>query len=279
MPVKTILLCLTSPSSTVSLLKAATPLARRLDAQLVGLHALEALVVYPAISMHISGEGFAQYSKSQKTQRDEIETIFERYTKKENLNCEWRPQRPDNKTAGAQIIDSARAADLVIMAQETDATDSPYNEALIGGTIRDCGRPVLVIPEGYRAETIGERILLGWNATCESTRAAHDLLSIAAPNAAMVLLTICKSVKGEQPTGKLDDLAKTHSRHGLIPEIKHREPGGKSVAELILSEADQHGSDLIAVGAFGFARDYGLTDGHTTANLLKTATLPVLYAS
>lgn len=85
MPVKTILLCLTSPSSAVSLLKAAPPpLARRFDAHLVGLHALEAMVVYPAISMHISGEGFAEYSKCQKVQLDEIRDIFERYTLRES---------------------------------------------------------------------------------------------------------------------------------------------------------------------------------------------------
>lgn len=61
-----------------------SPLARRFDAHLVGLHALEAMVVYPAISMHISGEGFAEYSKCQKVQLDEIRDIFERYTLREN---------------------------------------------------------------------------------------------------------------------------------------------------------------------------------------------------
>jgi hypothetical protein len=60
------------------------PLARRFDAHLVGLHALEAMVVYPAISMHISGEGFAEYSKCQKVQLDEIRDIFERYTLRES---------------------------------------------------------------------------------------------------------------------------------------------------------------------------------------------------
>jgi len=278
-PVKTILLCLTSPSSAVSLLKAATPLARRFDAHLVGLHALEALIVYPAISMHISGEGFAEYNKSQKVQLDEIKDIFERYTLRENLMSKWRPQRPDNKTAAAQIIECASAADLVIMAQENDETGSPYNATLVGSIIRDCGRPVLVIPQGFHADTIGEKILLGWNATREATHAAHYLLSIAAPHASIALLTICKSVKGESPNAKLNDLAETYKRHGLKPEIVHKDTSSSTIAMSILTEADDRGSDLIAAGAFGQAGDYASTARSVTYDLLKIATLPVLYSS
>lgn len=189
---------------------------------------------------------------------------------------EWRPQRPDNKTAAAQIIDCASAADLVIMAQERDATDRPYNEDTVCYTIRNCGRPVLVIPQDFRANTIGESILLGWSAIREATHAAHDILSIAASGALVRLLS------AEQPPDDgttAHDLVETYRRHGLLAEVIYRELGSKTVVETILREANLLGSDLIATGAFGHTCGHDKVIGATTTNLLRSATLPVLYSS
>lgn len=278
MSVKTILLCLTSPSSAETLMKAAVPLARRFGAHLVGLHTLEALVVYPAISMHIPSEVYADFNKSQKSQSDEIKAIFDRYTKSEDFVSEWRLQKPDTMTAAARIVDSARAADLVIMAQEGDGTDWVYHEDAIGEAIRNSGRPVLVIPQNFDAETIGENILLGWSATREATRAAHDLLSVAASGAKIGLLTIGKPGDDGVKTYEAIDLAETYDRHGLKVEIVRRHLDGKSVAETILSEAFERGTDLIVTGAFGHSRGYDMIIGAATNDLLKSATIPVLYS-
>ena len=275
MPIKTILLCLSSPNSVASLLKAALPLARRFDAHLIGLHTLEALVVYPAISMHIPDTVFVDFNKSQKAQADEIKVIFERYTKSEDFIAEWRLQKPDTMTATTRIMQSAQAADLVIMAQDTD--DEPYHDDLVGNTIRKSGRPVLIIPPDFRGDTIGDNILLGWSATRAATRAAHDLIAIATPEAAIGLLTIGKPGEGDIKTLDAVDLAETYARHGLKPDILRR-PNGKTVAETILNEAAARGADLIATGAVGRSRGYDLIIGAATNDLLTTATLPVLYS-
>ena len=62
---KTILVCLTTPENTETLLKLAVPLARKHNAHLIGLHTIEAVLVYPGIAMHILGSAFAAFNTSQ----------------------------------------------------------------------------------------------------------------------------------------------------------------------------------------------------------------------
>jgi len=65
MPLRTLLVCLTTPEHAEMLMKLAVPLARRTNAHLVGLLTIQALVVYPGIAMHIPDTAYAEFNKSQ----------------------------------------------------------------------------------------------------------------------------------------------------------------------------------------------------------------------
>lgn len=278
MAIKTILLCLTTPASAETLMKAAVPLARRFRAHLIGLHTHESLVIYPAIAMHIPSTVFANFNTSQNAHSAEIKAIFERHTRTEDFASEWRLIKADTVSSSEHIIESAHAADLVIMAQDTDGSGKQDHDDVINKVISDSGRPVLVLPHDYDGQPIGDNMLLGWTTTREATRAAHDLLDIANEGGRISVLTVASKDHDTLHDAAATGMAETYHRHGLRPEIIHRQPNGQHVVDVILKEAFETGADLIATGAFGHSRSYDMIFGAVTRDLMSTAPLPVLFS-
>lgn len=278
MTLQTILVCLTSTSSAARLLEAASILAKRDNAHLVALYVTESLVVYPGIASHVSEDGYQGFVASQRAHAKMIKDIFNTHAKGVDHPMEWRQISSDSGFLADSIIECARSADLVVMSQEEVGDDIPLINNLQERVIKECGRPVLVIPRGYTAKTLGENIVLGWSDTREATRAVHDLMIVAAPDAKVRILRI-----GKQPSYVLADhtaidLAGALSRHGPQVEILHREKAGQKVSDILNKEGIDIGADMLASGAFGHSRAYDFVLGAATRALLRDATLPVLYA-
>lgn len=275
---KTILVCLDQPKRADVLMQAAVMLARKHDAHLIGLHTLEALVVYPSVAMHIPDNAFASFKDSQTAYLVEIKKVFEHHTKNEDFPSEWRTLGTNASSAADRIIESARAADLVIMAQEDREIDRADQWHAPDKVIRHSGRPVLVIPPDYAGGAIGENIVLGWSATREATRAVHDMLLLAQPSAQVNILSIGPPSDDDLSDFAANEVAQSLDRHGLRARIVHRHPYANKVADVLNKEAFEAGADLMVTGAFGHSRTYDFVVGAATRALLTDATLPVLYA-
>ena len=278
MRLKTLLVCLTTPDHAETLMKVAVPLARKHDAHLIGLHTLEALMVYPGVAMHIPEPAFAYFNESQKEEATKIKTVFAKHTKNEDFQSEFRIVQAEAISASERMVESARAADLVIMSQEDKEADHYDQRSAQIQVIRESGRPVVVVPLGYNGPEIGENILLGWSGTREATRAAHDLLIVANDGAALTLLRAGSSAKDLLRDSDGIDLAEMLARHGLKPTLEHRDLAGESVAFVLGQVAFEKGADLIVTGALGHSRAYDFVIGATTHALLRDAKLPVLFS-
>jgi nucleotide-binding universal stress UspA family protein len=278
MGLKTILVCLTTPHSAETLLKAAVPLARKHGAHLIGLHTIEALLVYPGIAMHIPEPAFANFNASQKEDTKAIKAVFEARTKSEDFISEFRLLRAESVTATVRMIESARAADIVIMAHEDKEKDRYDQREAQERMIRESGRPVIVIPPSYAGSDIGANILVGWSDTREASRAAHDLVTVADDGAVVTVLRVGKSPQDAMKDGDGIDITEMFARHGLKPTLDHREKMGDSVADVLNKTAFEIGADLIVTGAFGHSRTYDFVIGATTHALLRDQQLPVLFS-
>jgi nucleotide-binding universal stress UspA family protein len=275
---KTILVCLTTPENTVALMKAAVPLARKHNAHLIGLHTIEALLVYPGIAMHIPDATFSAFNQSQKEASQEIKSIFAKYTKSENFVSEFRLVRAEAVSAAERMVESARAADLVIMAHQDKENDRYDQRNAQVQVIRESGRPVIVVPLGYDGPEIGANLLLGWSDTREAARAAHDLLGIADKGASLTVLRVGSEASDALKDSDVIDVVEMFARHGLNTKQEHREKMGSSIAETLNAAAFQEGADLIATGAFGHSRTYDFVLGATTYALLRDQKVPVLFS-
>lgn len=275
---KTILVCLTTREHAATLLKVAVPLARKHGAHLIGLHTIEALVVYPGIAMHVPETAYASFNQSQKEEAEAIKAIFTQHTAHEDIVCEYRLVRAEAQSASERMIESARAADLVIMAHEDKNSDRFDQRHAQSQVIRESGRPVIVVPLDYDGPEIGKNLLLGWSDTREASRAAHDLVGLADEGADLTVLRVGKSHKDAFRDSDAIDIAEMFARHGLKPTLEHREPLGDSIADILSAVAFEKGADLIATGAFGHSRAYDFVIGATTYELLRDQKFPVLFS-
>ncbi|KEJ88591.1 universal stress protein [Sulfitobacter donghicola] len=278
MGLKTILVCLTTPENAETLMKVAVPLARKHGAHLIGLHTIEALLVYPGIAMHIPETAFAKFSASQKQDSQEIRGVFEKHTAAEDFISEYRLIHAEAVSANERMVESARAADLVIMAHEDKDNDRFDQRNAQTQVIRESGRPVIVVPLGYKGPEIGSNLLLGWSDTRESARAAHDMLAIADEGAQVTVLRVGKGSKDALKDSDAIDITEGLARHGIKPTLEIREAKGASVAEVLNRTAFEKGADLIVTGAFGHSRAYDFVLGATTYALLKEQEIPVLFS-
>lgn len=275
---KTILVCLTTKDHAATLLKVAVPLARRCGAHLIGLHTLEALEVYPGIAVHIPEHAFETFNANQKAEAAAIEAIFKNRTDAEDFVSEYRLLQAQSNTASERMIESARAADLVIMAHEDKQVDRWDQRRAQADVIRQSGRPVVVVPLNYDGPEIGRKILLGWSETREAARAAHDMLAVAQPEADVVVLRVKKDATNELQDSDMLDMTSALARHGHKVELRHLNQAGQAIADVLMDCAFEQGADLVVTGAFGHSTAYDFVVGATSKALLRDAKLPVLFS-
>ncbi len=275
---KTILVCLTTPEHATTLLKVAVPLARKHRAHLIGLHTIEALVVYPGIAMHVPESAFASFNQSQREEAEAIKAVFSEHTENEDFVSEYRLIRAEAESASERMIESARAADLVIMAHEDKNSDRYDQRHAQSQVILESGRPVIIVPLDYNGPEIGKNFLLGWSDTREAARAAHDMLGLADEGAELTVLRVGKSPKDAFKDSDAIDMSEMFARHGLKTTLEHRDALGDSIADILSSVAFEKGADLIVTGAFGHSRAYDFVIGATTYALLRDQKIPVLFS-
>jgi len=182
--------------------------------------------------------------------------------------------------AGERVLAAARLcahyADLVVVGQEDDASRTPAG--LGEQVIHHGGRPVLVVPRVGHYPVIGERVVVGWNAARESTRALHDSLPLLQRAHAVTLLTVhdgaSPRLNGDDtpPVDMVDHLA----RWGVAATHAHPVRDQVRTADLLLSQSCDLGADLLVLGAA--ARFAGPAGGSVTRFVSKHMPLPVLFS-
>lgn len=280
MPLRDILVHLDASDQGRARLDLAAGLARRHEAHLTGLFVVD--IALPAIAAGDGGSGAAIATLLDRMRRDAIadaaavETAFRDRLRRDGLAGEWRLVEG---TAPTLVALHARYADLSILGQQNPDGGEPAAEAIIEAALFSSGRPVLVVPYAGRFETIGRRVLIGWNASREAARAVHDALPlIGAAESATVLAVNPRpglDGHGEEPGA---DIARHLARHGLAVRVEHTASGELADADVLLNRVAELPADLLVVGAYGHSRLREIVLGGVTRSLLAHMTVPVLMA-
>lgn len=273
---KTLLACLTNDAHADDILSAAIPLARRHSAHLIGLHTIEALAIYPNVTVHLPDTIYTNFARSQSESSQAIREHFEAQVRAEDFVSEWREVTAQSMTAADRMVEAAQTSDLVIMAQADATVDRADQHHAQEQVVRRSGRPVLHVPDGYRGDQLGKSVIIGWSPTREAARAVHDALPLMADGAKawIVVVTGSDDKRYEGAT----ELARALDRHGIDAEIVQRTARQQEIAPLLEREALERGADLIVTGAFGHSRLYDFVIGAVTLDLMRTAKLPVLFS-
>lgn len=279
MSIHIILVCLFSEETADASVAAACAIARRNGAHLVGLHVSQTILFVPSVAVYAPAPFIPIYNDEQEARAVALHKIFESHTQAEEFVSEWRHQKTDPSDARDRFLDNARAADLIILSQDDPTNKQHDSDAIRESLIRDSGRPVLVLPFGKAVSEIGNRVVIGWSATREAARAAHDAVPLMVPGAPVHILIVGRSEEADVTSrSTAHDLAASLARCGLKPEVVHRTSSGSTVAETLAQVAFETGADLIVTGAFGHSRFYDFIVGAATRELLKDMQKPVLFS-
>ena len=172
----------------------------------------------------------------------------------------------------------ARWCDFVVAERPTLNPDAPTGWGTVSRTVFGAGVPVVVVPETAKLESLGERILIGWNHSREAMLAIRGALPLLTRAAQVVVLD------GAPQTDELGarhlpqlDLAAWFARHGVRAEIRAFAPKSEYGAN-ILAAARQMQADLIVMGAWGHSRIAQLVLGGSTRHLFQNSDLPLFVA-
>lgn len=254
-------------------LEIAIGLAKRFEARLTGLFARSESHTPSAMARRAS-EGLVRAAELARVSFDEA-------VKAAGVDARWfQLSHGETSYVVNETLFCARYASLVVMGQY-DPKGSPVPEELTEQVVLNCGRPVLVVPNTGSFPTVGERVVVAWNASREATRALHDSLPLMHSARAVTIL----SMRGpdEHPVADAMDLPQVdvldHVRRLGIDAQGERLAGGDiGKMDLLLSRVCDLGADLLVMGAHGHYGGLAKLRGSGTRYVLRHMTLPVLMS-
>lgn len=266
-------------------LKIAARLAKQNQAHLTGLFVIDIPgtdLFYGAGMPFAGGGGMNQMLttlRSEATARAEAAgQAFRDTLAAEGLEGEWRVVEGDTV---ALVAVHARYADLTVLAQPNDS--EPYKgasaDAVLVNVMLSSGRPILAVPYAGNFETVGQTVLVAWNASREATRAVNDALPILKTAKKVTILAV-NPKHGTDDHGDVPsaDIALHLARHGVKAEAAHTIAKDISEGDAILSYAADTGADMIISGGYGHSRAREMVFGGVTRTLLEEMTVPMLLS-
>jgi len=255
----------------------AAELARQHGAHLTALQVID--VAMPVMALGDGGGGaviaelMEQMRQSALVAGVKMKAAFETALAREGIMGEWRQVEGTTREILAL---HGRYADLLVLGQDDPESDSA---GLLEAVVFDSGRPVLAIPFAGSFKTIGKRVLVGWNASREASRALHDALPLIA-KAETVTLFLANPTRGLDGHGEEPgaDIARHMVRHELKVEVAKVIADDVPDSALLLNHASDMGADLLVMGAYGHSRLREFILGGMTRSLLREMTVPVLLS-
>ncbi|MCW3475046.1 universal stress protein [Limobrevibacterium gyesilva] len=283
MPIKDILVHLdTSPRSDVRLTLAAG-LAARHEANLIGLHVVELpppdmFYGFPTAFMDLerAEDVIDRLRAARLEEAARIEAAFRDRLRRDGLSGEWRLVEGD---VGETLALHTRYADLVILGQPDPDTPAGPAANVPVPALMTSGRPILMVPFAGTFPAIGERVLVGWNASAESARALNDAIPLLLHAKKVTVLAINprRGIAGDGDVPAAD-IALHLARHGIKAEAAHTVAVDISEGDALLSYAADLGADMLVCGMYGHSRLRELVFGGVTRNLLSHMTVPVFMS-
>jgi nucleotide-binding universal stress UspA family protein len=275
MPIKTIAVVLTDPETAKMVIESAICVAEGHEAHLIGLHG-EAIDPPPVLSpFDLPDASVIATLYSAAAERSKgIEALFNEMTGRSGVSAGWRTVRGTSGLASQAVVESCRAADLVIASQPAAGRVGELDDVLF-----ESGRPVLFIPWIARACKPFARILIAWDGSRESTRAIFDSTSLLRAAAEVEIFSIdAADTRSQSAVLTGADIAESLARRGLTVTVNSQESARLPVASVIENRCSDFAADLLVMGAYSHARIRERLFGGVTQTLLESMTVPVLMS-
>jgi nucleotide-binding universal stress UspA family protein len=260
----------------------AAVLARRWRAHLIGVYEAFSGIRWPSSMNYVRGdkgiEEVMAYSHRFETQPEtttqELGQHFRTLCAEINVSCEFHTI--GRQRSAAEALNVSFLSDLAVVGRP-EPNGLP-DSVSVTRLLLEGGAPVLVVPNDWNGETIGSKVLVGWNASRAARRATGDAMSFIVAAKHVTVLFI--DLNDHDPPGNTfrAELASYLDRHGAHGNFEHIALNGNSIGAALLGYAKRDESDLLVVGAYGHARAREIIFGSTTRMLLEQTSMPTLFS-
>jgi nucleotide-binding universal stress UspA family protein len=253
-------------------------IARKLDAQLTGLHVVDIRLMQGPVFTDISGSiGLPPYQELLPAIESGLDAKAEEILKEFRDQCEAAGIHPETKKVvgviDETIIEEGRTCcDWVLLAQRGEHFHLDGG-AILGSTaqsvVRLSGKPVLVTPGHFREIATMALAYDGSTPADHALKLAAELSQQAAWPLSVVIITDDQTLAAKRSQKAKGVLAPYPITSSVIIRT------GKEDKEL-LRFIREGSADLLVMGAYGHNRLRELLLGSTTSSIIRKSTIPVL---
>jgi len=195
-------------------------------------------------------------------------------------------QRYDCKVIWRTIEDAGKPIQE-LLCTDIFFVDQPNDELFLLNESRDflnslileTKRPVVMVPKKWCAGLFGKKVLLGWNASPESTHATSDALPFMhAYEQVIVIDILTERMTRSDGSGVYhiqDYLSEKQINNELLVEGCE---SSTDIPKKLIERANQESVDLIVVGGYGHSRIREIILGGVTDYLIKHSPVPVFFS-
>jgi nucleotide-binding universal stress UspA family protein len=176
------------------------------------------------------------------------------------------------------IAERARYADLVLVGAQA-AQNEELRRRVVDGALFQSPTPVLINPSNKRLADIPMVVLLAWDSSEASARAARqsiDFLQAAGTVHVTLVDPLASRALGEDDRGT--NIATFLGRHGVRVAVDCVSGSGRTVEETLRKHALDVGAEMIVMGAYSHPRLEQRLFGGVTQSMLKDLLLPLFLA-
>jgi nucleotide-binding universal stress UspA family protein len=277
MAIKNILVSYNALPGADAALGVAMLMARKYDAHLTGLLSWGPSRISAALGPWVTPELMRSIREQEAERRGEIAGAWRDATraleKERPGKVHWMDLGGD---ADESLMEAARVYDIVVMGayESSDETAhlSPHPDVV---ALRS-GRPVLIVPKGYRTDRLVERAVLAWDGGRAAARAMSDAMDVLETKSHVTVFSAGPDEETRRREG-LDVVAHL-ARHGVHTDWHHVARPSKGIASAILETVRDKGAGLLVMGAYEHMKFAEDLIGGVTKTILEETGTPVLMS-
>ena len=179
---------------------------------------------------------------------------------------------------GRHVAHRARFSDLVVLPRPYGDGRGPEVETVVEAALFEGHAPVLVVPDGHKAQGQPATIMVAWNQSVESLAAIRQAMPFLVAADQVRVVVIDPPTHGPERSDPGGLLAQMLARHGVKCEIDVLSKTMTRVSDVLNRHVVDTGADMIVMGAYGHSRFREAILGGATRNMLEQAAVPVFMA-
>lgn len=278
MAFKSILVCPSDEYDTRQLTHVACAIAHQSpNTRVLGAHWITRIHEFKH-GEHVGGEWSNDFDRPLDKMVQAMSTKFYQVTGDMSFPCDWVSIDAEVHRNIDVLVEYARCTDLVVTAGLSQNWVPMMTQLVINS-----GRPVLVVPEQLVAKPEFDTVVVAWNASRESARAAFDALPFLKRAKNVEILWI---EQRENPDNMVHFLIKEfaaalalHDISAVVKKIANWSGTDQQIGDLLVGRVREISADLMVAGAYGKTGEDAAELGSVSLRLVSSSPVAVLFSA